>query len=273
MNGNFEADGTAWMSSNASLKPFEKARSQGDRLLPQRTNAEKLGLVRGAIPSRSWKPGKVWVARDGIFPKTSKCLSEHAPFESSLEARAHLLLSVDHRIHSYVCQPPALHYWLPNQGGGQDKRQYTPDFVALTRDDQLLVIDAKANHFASHEKWLTREPYIRATYRSDYGAELLVWTEVELCAQPRLNNARTLYRHRFAPTDPIIEGALLRLLGTARNPPNIGWLCQQTSMELRRPVAEIFAIIMRLALEGSVELGSDHEYGSETPVAVRERVG
>lgn len=236
----------------------------------RRSNAEKLGLVPNASPTRSWKPGRVWIARDGIFPKTAKCLNVLAPFESSLEARAHLLLSVDHRVHSYVCQPPALHYWMPSGNGGQDKRQYTPDFVALTKDDRLLVIDAKARRFAGDAKWLKREPYIRETYRSDYAAEFIIWTETELCAEPRLTNARTMYRHRFAPKNRDIEFALCRLLGTEGQTSTIGLLCDDVSRELKCEISDVFGSIMRMALEGWIELESSDSYKRETAVTLGE---
>ena len=41
---------------------------------------EALGLFRGAVPNRSWKPGKVWCARDGIFPQPPKCLNQYVPY-------------------------------------------------------------------------------------------------------------------------------------------------------------------------------------------------
>lgn len=71
------------------------------------TKAQELGLTPRAIPKRSWKPRKVWVARDGIFPKSPKCLSSYAPFESTLEAIAHLHLSVDFRIKCYLRLTPS----------------------------------------------------------------------------------------------------------------------------------------------------------------------
>lgn len=146
------------------------------------TTAAMLGLHDQASPMRTWKPRKVWVARDGIFPKNGKCLSSHAPFESSLEALAHLHLAVDSRIRSYACQPHKLHYWMPSSGEGQDKHEYSPDFVALTSDWRLLIIDAKARRFATDGAWMRREPFIRATYDREFGAELLVWTEHEVAS-------------------------------------------------------------------------------------------
>jgi hypothetical protein len=237
----------------------------------QVTKAEELGLYPGAVPTRTWKPGKVWVARDGIFPKSPKCLNTYAPFESTLEALAHLHLSVDSRIRHYVCQPVPLHFWMPGADGGQNKREYTPDFVALTRDGRLLVIDAKATRFATDEKWTSREPYLRAAYRTDHDAELIVWTEQELEAEPRLSNARTIYRHRYAPADGSCEFALYRDLGEDEGgTSSIGRLCDTVSSRLRCDGSDVFGAIMRLALEGLVTLTSETRYNRDTVVRLRE---
>lgn len=238
----------------------------------QRTKAEELGLVAGAKPTRTWQPGKVWVARDGIFPKSGKCLNTYAPFESSLEAIAHLLLSVDTRIKHYVCQPPPLHYWMPSKDGGMDKREYTPDFIALTRDERLLVIDAKASVFAANHRWSKREPYIRAAYRKDHGAELLVWTEKELKAEPRLSNARTMYRHRFAPRDRSCEFALVGELEERGGQSSIGELCDTLSQSAWFDATHVFGAIMRVGLDGLVQLGSAERYSRSTPVSLPEAV-
>lgn len=244
-------------------------RSRAGYASAQMTRHEKLGLYKGAEPTRSWKPGKVWVARDGIFPKSAKCLNTYAPFESSLEALAHLHLSVDPRIQSYVCQPAPLHYWMPNAEGGKDKREYTPDFVALTKDERLLVIDAKAERFAKDEKWTRREPLIREAYRVDHAAELIVWTERELQREPRLSNARMLYRHRFAPANRHLEFALLRHLAAHSANATIGDICDEVSRELNCNGAEVFGTIMRLALEGQVSLGSGSKYDRTTEIHLR----
>lgn len=235
-----------------------------------RSKAEELGLHAGAIPTRSWKPGKVSPARDGIFPKSPKCLNTYAPFESSLEAIAHLLLSTDSRIRSYVCQPAALHYWMPNKEGGRDKREYTPDFIAHTRDDRYLAIDAKASFFAKSHKWLSREPHIRAAYRRDHGIDLIVWTEKELWAEPRLSNARTLYRHRFAPADRTVDFELLGELEKRAGEATVGVLCGALSLRLNLYESDVFGAIMRGALEGSVRLSSRARYDRTTSVKIVE---
>lgn len=233
-----------------------------------RTVAERLGLRSGATPLRDWKPRKVWAARDGIFPKNRKCLTEHAPFESSLEALAHLHLSVDHRIKCYACQPHKLQYWMPNEAGGQDKHEYAPDFIAMTKDHRLLIIDAKASRFANEEKWTKREPFIRQAYRKKFGAELLVWDEFTLRAEPRLSNARKLYRHRFQPTDLSAELSVRRVLA-ARGASTIGRLCEEIMQDGRHGPSEVFGAIMRLALTGEVLLDETSKYSHQTSVRFR----
>lgn len=261
-----------YVSENAAV-PRSAARSKTTNRVAgggQTIKAQELGLVAGAEPTRTWKPGKVWVARDGIFPKTSKCLNTYAPFESSLEAVAHLLLSVDPRIQHYVCQPPPLHYWMPGNDGGMDKREYTPDFVALTRDGRLLVIDAKASFFANDAKWLNREPCIRQAYRRDYDAELLVWNEHDLRAEPRLSNARTMYRHRFAPSDRGCDFALMGALEERGGQSSIGELCDCLGGSTGHDAPHVFGAIMRAGLEGLVRLESSARYGLSTIVSLPE---
>lgn len=237
---------------------------------PQTTTGEALGLVEGAVPTRSWKPGKIWVARDGIFPKCPKCLNTFAPFESSLEAIAHVLLSVDIRIQKYVCQPNPIHYWMPNGDGGQDKREYTPDFVALTTDDRLLVIDAKAARFANDPKWTSREPYIRRAYRRDHDAELIVWTERDLKAEPRLSNARTMYRHRFAPADLSYDFAVIEELEKLGGNSSIGEICDRLSIEFNIDAHVFFGAIMRGALNALLHLDPASKYNRSTMVRFME---
>lgn len=232
------------------------------------STADKLGLYAGAIPRRSWKPGKVWISRDGIFPKNRKCLNTYAPFESSLEAIAHLHLSVDFRIKCYTCQPHKLHYWIPNDEGGQDKHEYTPDFIVLTKDGRLLIIDAKASRFANDEAWTKREPFIRASYQSEFNAELLVWTENDLKAEPRLSNARTLYRHRFEPQDKSPELDVRRAL-TSHSESTIGGLCDELIQSGAHTPSDVYGAIMRLALGGELILDGRAKYNRATSVRFR----
>ena len=246
---------------------FHQQRNSSTASAPLNT-AEKLGLHADAVPTRSWKPGKVWIARDGIFPKNQKCLSTYAPFESSLEAIAHLLLSVDNRIKCYVCQPHKLHYWMPNADGGQDKHEYKPDFVALTKGGRLLIIDAKASRFATDEAWTKREPFIRASYQNEFGADLLVWTEQDLKAEPRLSNARTLYRHRFEPQDRSAEFNVRQaLLPTGES--TIGRLCDKLVKAATNTASDAYGAIMRLVLTGELILDEGAKYNPDTSVRFR----
>lgn len=157
---------------------------------------------------------------------------------------------------------------MPNAEGGQDKHEYTPDFVALTKDGRLLIIDAKASRFANDEKWTKREPFIRDAYRKEYGAELIVWDEFTLRAEPRLSNARKLYRHRFQPTDLSAELGVRRVLadhGTS----TIGRLCEEIMQDGRHGPSEVFGAIMRLALTGEVVLDETSKYSHQTSVRFR----
>lgn len=206
------------------------------------------------------------MARDGIFPRSPKCLNTYAPFESALEALGHLHLSVDLRIQKYVCQPPPLHYWMPRANGGQDKREYTPDFVALTRDERVLVIDAKASYFALDEKWTSREPYIRAAYRRDHNADLVIWTERDLEAEPRRSNARTLYRHRFAPENRALDYSIRVEVEKAGGAIKLGSLCDRVSAAANAHPSDCFSAVMRLALAGEICLAPQQLYGRETLV-------
>ncbi|WP_421856537.1 hypothetical protein [Oceanicaulis sp.] len=216
-----------------------------------------LGFEVGTKPTRDWKPGKVWVARDGIFPKSSKCRNRHAAFESRLEAVAHLHLSVDYRIREYVCQPEALSYWMPDKNGGLTPHQYTPDFVALTQADELLVIDAKARWFCEQDRWRHREPFIREACQTQWRAELVIWSEAELLAEPRLSNARTLYRHRFAPQDKTVEFAVRAEIARASDQTSIGAICSAVCESVCVDEARCFSAIMRLALGNEVEISQD----------------
>lgn len=232
------------------------------------TSAQRLGLFGNAVPVRSWKPRKVWVARDGIFPRSPKCLNTFAPFESSLEALGHLHLSVDLRIKCYACQPHTLQYWMPDNQGGQNKYEYTPDFVALTKDGRLLIIDAKARRFATDEKWRMREPFIRDCYWEAFSAELIVWMEDELRAEPRLSNARILYRHRFEPKDKSAELEVRRLL-VQHGKSTIGELCDKITRAADRTPSQVFGAIMRLALVGDISLEETTKYCRDTSVRLR----
>ena len=256
------------IEQHLQLRANPQQRISGQTATRPLSTFEELGLHQNAIPTRSWKPGKVCIARDGIFPKNRKCLSKFAPFESSLEAIAHLHLSVDFRIKCYACQPHKLHYWMPNAEGGQDKHEYTPDFVALTKDGRLLIIDAKARRFATDEAWTKREPFIRASYQNEFGAELLVWTEHELKAEPRLSNARTLYRHRFEPHDKSVELDVRRSLIQHREC-TIGRLCEELLQSDAHTPSDAYGAIMRLALTGELLLDERERYGRDTSVRFR----
>ncbi|MBV7259355.1 hypothetical protein [Erythrobacter crassostreae] len=157
---------------------------------------------------------------------------------------------------------------MPNTDGGQDKHEYTPDFVALTKDGCLSIIDAKASRFANDEKWTKREPFIRAAYQRDFGAEFLVWNEFDLRAEPRLSNARKLYRHRFQPADLSAELSVRKAI-ESHGTSTIGRLCEEIAGNGHHALPDVFGAIMRLALTGELLLDCQTHYGRETAVRFR----
>ncbi len=157
---------------------------------------------------------------------------------------------------------------MPNAEGGQDKHEYTPDFVVLTNDGRLLIIDANASRFATDEAWTKREPFIRASYQNEFGAELLVWTEHDLKAEPRLSNARTLYRHRFEPQDNAAELEMRRLL-MLHGETTIGRLCDELMQTASYAPSEAYGAIMRLVLTGEFILDEGAKYNSGASVRFR----
>lgn len=231
---------------------------------------EALGLVKGSQPKRSWQPQEVRPSRDGIFPKNAKCLSKHAPFESTLESIALVLLSADYRIRHFACQPHTMEYWATDDQGALNKRSYTPDFVAVTRDGRLIVIDVKAKRFATDQKWLEREPAVRAAYKRDYGADLIIWSEEALYAEPRLSNARTLYRHRFAEHGCNLGVFVTCILSELGGKSTVGELCDEFCIEHNQDASDAFGAIMRLALDGVITLDPSRKYDRDTSIEFRE---
>ncbi|MBU2326090.1 MAG: hypothetical protein KJ755_01835 [Alphaproteobacteria bacterium] len=157
---------------------------------------------------------------------------------------------------------------MPDSEGGQNRHEYTPDFAALTKDDRLLIIDAKARKFATDERWTRREPYIRDTYWKSFHAELILWMEGDLQAEPRLSNARTRYRHRFELKDKSAELDVRRSL-MLRGESTIGGLCDEVVRTASHTPSEAYSAIMRLALTGEFILDEQAKYSRETSVRFR----
>lgn len=155
---------------------------------------------------------------------------------------------------------------MPDKDSGQSPHGYTPDFVALTRTDDLLVFDAKARWFRERDNWRRREPFIRDACRSQWRAELVIWSEAELLAEPRLSNARTLYRHRFAPRDKTLEFAVRAHIAKASGQTSIGAICSAVSESAGVDEARCFSAIMRRALGNEVEISQDRKIDRDSLV-------
>ncbi len=115
---------------------------------------------------------------------------------------------------------------------------------------------------------MRREQPIRDAYWDSFNAELIVWTEDELQAEPRLSNARTLYRHRFEPKDKSAELEVRRTL-MLHGKSTIGRLCDEIVRAAAHTPSQVYGAIMRLALEGDLMLDERAKYGSDTFVRFR----
>src|SRR5580693_2842840 len=221
------------------------------------------GLVPGAKPVRARPKRGRSPSWDGYFA-ANKALGS-SPFESFLERDFQTLISVDPRIKSYAVQPHELIYWAPDQNGEMVKRGYTPDIVALDQDDRIMIMEVKASFFATHPKWVTREPYIRQAYERDHGVDFLIFTEEEIRAQPRLSNCQLIFSHRAPPNDDQAELTLRGIVGAAQSDIVLGQVCalaEEKGINERRS----FSALMRLAMKGTVGFDLSMPISTSTPV-------
>ena len=175
------------------------------------------------------------------------------PFESLLERDLLTLLSVDPRINEFAVHPHRLIYWMPGANGFPIKREYVPDVVVVDRDGRIIVIDAKARHFARDPKWTLRQPHIAEAYAVDHHAHFLVLTEDEIRAQPRLTNCQIIHRYRGPPEDFQATLVMRQIIGDARASVMMGQLCllaEEAGIDQRRS----FSALMRLFMCGFVSI-------------------
>lgn len=230
----------------------------------RRTTYADLGLYRGGKPVRPLRKRTVTPSWDGMFA-SSKALNG-SDFESLLERDCQIVLSGDPRIKKYACQPHVLTYYVKTRAGEVEKHTYTPDFVADTADNRILVIDAKAAFFKSTRKWERLEPHIRQAYQQDFGVEFHVWTEADIRAEPRFSNAKTLHRHRFAPADRRIDFSVRRILLNVSDNPTVGSVCRAADQLFSISESEAFGAVMRLALIGEIELDPTRRIDLDTVI-------
>jgi hypothetical protein len=226
---------------------------------------EHFGLVPGAKPVRQRPRRGLTPSWDGFFA-SHKALGP-APFDSLQERDTQTLLCADPRIKVYAVQPHQLIYWGPDSSGELMKRTYTPDFAALDRDGQVLIIEVKAKIFSESPKWRLLEPFIREAYETDHGARFLLFTEDQIRAQPRLSNCQIMLRHRPPPDDEAGELAAREVLEDLHGEASLGDVCSELEargIDERRA----FSALMRIALSGEISLDLSQPLSASTRITV-----
>lgn len=242
-------------------KPTNSARRQRSSI-----SRSDFGLFPGTKPlgrasRRGWRP-----SYHGFFA-SHKALGP-SPFDSLLERDCQTRISADWRFASYAVRPLCLTYWTPNPDGGFTKRSYTPDIVATDYTGRILIVEVKASYLARQEQWTTREPYIRAAFADDHHVDFLLFTEVQICDQPSLDNSEIMLSHRPPPDDMPAEMAVRDLLALLGPESTIGEVCAAASEvnSQRR-----YSAIMRLAIRGEISLDLSRPFSQETKIGVGAR--
>jgi hypothetical protein len=236
-------------------------------VLPLRSSVHPahFGLAPGAEPVRIKRQRGKSSSWSGLF-SSPKALGP-VPTESFLENNLATLISVDPRIKYFAAQPHELIYWMPGRDGALMKHRYTPDFVAVDHQDRILVIEAKASAFAKSRPWTDKEPYIREAYAVDHNAHLIVFTEEEIQAQPRLANCQLIHHHRGPPSDAEADLAMRDLVGDAQSEVMLGQLCllaEEVGIDQRRS----FSTLMRMVMDGAIGLDLSEPISASSRVSL-----
>ena len=106
--------------------------------------------------------------------------------ESKLEADLLFIVELDRSVQSYRSQPHKLVYYDENI-----KRSYTPDFL-VHRSGHETVVEVKPQDKLS--KWQKKMNEVEIAY-GILGYPFVLLTEKAIRRQPRLSNAKYLFRH------------------------------------------------------------------------------
>lgn len=218
---------------------------------PSSIHPQYFGLIPGVQPMLPY-PRRVPTWSWHGWHSSAKALGP-GRFRSILERDGHTLLCADWRIKEYAVEPHQLTYWAPNRTGELVKRIYTPDFVAKDQQGRIYIMEIKAKGLADLPKWSSLEPYIREAYEVDHGVPLLVYTEAQLRAEPRLSNCRLMLRFRGPPDDAPAEMAVRDVLEQRETGATIGEIGSELAAS-QIDADRSFGAVMRLALEGVVNV-------------------
>ena len=169
------------------LPPFEEPRRSNLIFVPCQQPGEPIRLdqlrrVRKPVSrSKSGVQGKVADVINGR--------SRHA--ESQNELKAFQILVATARADSWQEQPFTLEYHRDSA-----KHRYTPDILVVWGARQE-VVEVKDDQEAALPENVARFAFIRELL-AEHGYHFRVWTRSEICAEPRLTNARLVLRYRCA---------------------------------------------------------------------------
>jgi hypothetical protein len=116
--------------------------------------------------------------------------------ESILERDLEYFLEYDSNVVSYRAQAARIFYELDGK-----RRHYTPDFLCERRNQRPQIIEVKYRKELSK---LGMDEFFRMIYLicEREGYEFLVYTELEIRVQPRLNNIKTQWKYSRVPLTP-----------------------------------------------------------------------
>ena len=213
------------------LSPLEEPRRSNLIFVPYQEPGEPIRLdqlrrVRKPVSrSKSGVQGKV---ADVIHGR-----SRHA--ESQNELKAFQILVATAHADSWQEQPFTLEYH--HEG---TKHRYTPDILVVWGARQE-VVEVKDDQEAALPENRVRFAFIRELL-AEHGYDFRVWKRSEICAEPRLTNARLILRYRCGAVPPQDRERIRRAFSSAPEM-TLRALCETSGTAVQS--------VLRLVIEGS----------------------
>jgi len=204
---------------------------------------EQLRRVREPVSrSKSGVQGKVADVLNGR--------SRHA--ESQNELRAFQVLMATARADAWQEQPFALDYYREGT-----RHRYTPD-ILVTWGTRREVVEVKEDSEADLAENQARFTFI-SELLAGYGYHFRLWRKSEICAQPRLTNARLILRYRCSSVEPA-EHERIRRAFSVLSEMSLRTLCQASKTAVQT--------VLRLVLVGTLHIDWWEPLGLYSKVAI-----
>lgn len=254
----YDPDNTGYDGADPSPMPLRR-RSYVD--------PPSLGLAPGCIPVRTIAKKSRRISRPGVFG-TRKSLDGRAiRTESILEMEGLAHIETNAHYVRIAPQPHRLIFHADKPDGSTRVHTYVPDFVVLTRDATVIVVDCKWTSLRALPEWAALEPVIREAYWLDHGALYRVLTEEHLLLEPRRTNVAIMLMHRpVVPNEPAIT-AVRRAVARCGLPSTIGALRDASGLRTEGPYDPAFSALIELAMSGEVRLDLSRLFDDDTRVA------